>query len=70
MSVNARRPEREAGLAEATVVPRVERRDDVDEMVRVPVGDQHRADLVHADHLLQPCERAGASVDLGGSRPA
>ena len=52
------------GLAEAPVVPRVERGDDVDEVVGVTVGDQHRAHVVDADDLLQPGERPGAGVDL------
>ena len=65
MSVKpARGPEREAGLAEAPVVPRVERRDDVDVVVGVTVRDQHRAHVVDADHLLQAGERPGAGVHL------
>ena len=59
----ARRPERQPGRAEVAVVPRVERRDDVDEVVRMAVGDQHRADVVHADDLLESRERPGPGVD-------
>ena len=51
-----RRIERQARFPQPAVVARVERRDDVEEMVRMAVGDHHAAELADGQVLLQPGE--------------
>src|SRR5439155_26774453 len=48
----------------------VERWDDVEEMVRVTVRDQHRVDVAGRHVLLQSSERAGSRVEPEIEGPA
>src|SRR5438876_12088916 len=48
----------------------VERRDDVEEMVRVAVGDQDGVDVAGRHMLLQSSERAGSRVEPEIEGPA
>src|SRR5436190_7880643 len=43
-------------------MPRVERRDHVDEVIRVPVADQHAPDVPDRNLLLEPGEGPGPGV--------
>src|SRR3982751_4539678 len=55
--------ERQPGRAESAVMARVERRDDVEEVIGVAVRDQQTAKVADGQVLLQPRERAGAGVE-------